>query len=355
MIIRQLSGLIVLFALSCVAQSAVILQYHHVSDDTPASTSTSPALFKQHLQYLAENDFTVKSLTDVMAALEAGESLPDKTVVLTFDDSYRSIYDTAFPLLQEFKFPFTVFINTAPVGSSPQDFMRWEEIKTMSDAGVVIANHTHSHPHMVRLKNDETREQWRQRIGEEIAITEEAITKHTGQNHKLLAYPYGEYDSEVIKLLRALGFKGIGQHSGAVGAGSNLYAVPRFPMGGDFGNMADFPSKVFSMPLPHAAVAWQDALGESLSDATVTADDRPILVLTLEDDSLAEGLTCYFRGGLMTKEIMGKEVRVQTETGLSAGRSRYNCTAQDAVSGRFYWFSQPWLVKGRDGRWQHQN
>src|SRR5690606_39010930 len=163
LIIQKFTVLIILWAWCYTAQAAVILQYHHVSDDMPASTSTSPALFKQHLQYLADNDFVVKSLPDVITALKAGKDLPDKTVAITFDDSYRSVYDVAFPLLQEYQFPFTVFINTALVGSNPRDFMGWEEIKAMSDAGVVIANHTHTHPHLVRLEAGETRDQWHER------------------------------------------------------------------------------------------------------------------------------------------------------------------------------------------------
>src|SRR5690606_11150392 len=128
---------------------------------------------------------------------------------------------------------------------------------------------------------------WYERIGDEITSAEAAIKKHTGQNHKLLAYPYGEYDAEVIEKLQSLGFLGIGQHSGAVGVNTDWHTVPRFPMGGSFGNMSDFPTKVLSLPLPYTDVAWENTEGESLVDATVRAGDKPTLVLTLDDKKLA--------------------------------------------------------------------
>lgn len=344
-----------LLLISLNVSAAVILQYHHISDDTPAATSTSPALFKQHLDYLRDHQFTVLPLTQVLKALRQGEPLPDKTVVITFDDSYRSIYETAFPLLQEYAFPFTVFINTAPIGTDAGHFLRWQEVKEMSEAGAIIANHTHNHPHLVRKLSGEDDEQWRQRIHEEILQAERNIEEHTGQKHKILAYPYGEYDAAVIAELKALGFLGIGQHSGAVGKGTDWYSVPRFPMGGSYGNMQDFPLKVGSLALPIKKVELSTARGQILQEATVRAGDKPVLTLALDNAALLDTIACYFRGEPTTADVKGHSIRVQSKTALAAGRSRYNCTARDEASGRYYWFSQPWLVKGEDGQWQHSD
>src|SRR5690625_4169900 len=80
--------------------ATVVLQYHHVSDTTPPSTSVTPELFEQHLDYLAAEGFHVASLPEIVAKLKKDEALPDKTVVLTFDDAYSSVYDIAFPLMK---------------------------------------------------------------------------------------------------------------------------------------------------------------------------------------------------------------------------------------------------------------
>ncbi len=67
-----------------VGTAAVILQYHHVSNDTPASTSISPEQFEAHMQYLADNSFRVVALSEIMNSITKQQPIPDKTVAITF-------------------------------------------------------------------------------------------------------------------------------------------------------------------------------------------------------------------------------------------------------------------------------
>ncbi len=71
--------------LSMADDHPVILLYHHVSEETPASTSVSPAVFDQHLEYLAQHNFTVLPLGEIMLALQNDQPLPEKTIGLRFD------------------------------------------------------------------------------------------------------------------------------------------------------------------------------------------------------------------------------------------------------------------------------
>ncbi|MCD8475624.1 MAG: hypothetical protein LRY40_03090 [Shewanella fodinae] len=96
----MLCGLRVLFTLALLlttqcSWAAIILQYHHVSETTPKVTSVTPVQFKQQMQYLADNGFRVVPLADVVQAIKSKQELPAKTVAITFDDGYRSIFDTA--------------------------------------------------------------------------------------------------------------------------------------------------------------------------------------------------------------------------------------------------------------------
>lgn len=103
--LRILLPLIIYLAVSgpvCAAtaqagKSATILMYHNVSDVTPPTTSVTPAVFKQHMQHLADNKFNVWPLFKILLHLANGKYVPPKTVALTFDDAYRSVYDEAFP------------------------------------------------------------------------------------------------------------------------------------------------------------------------------------------------------------------------------------------------------------------
>jgi len=138
-------------------QSAVISVYHHVSTSTPASTSLSPEAFRAHLRFLAENDFTVLPVTEIIGELNRGGELPNKLVAITFDDGYESIYSTAFPLLQEFGFPFTVFISTGPIDRQQKGYMTWEQLALLRDAGVIIGNHGTEHKSMLEQSLDQAR------------------------------------------------------------------------------------------------------------------------------------------------------------------------------------------------------
>nr|MEE4268273.1 polysaccharide deacetylase [Candidatus Krumholzibacteria bacterium] len=84
-----------------VPDHAVIFMYHHVSAETPLSTSVTPEQFADHLDHLSRHGFRVWPLPAVVDSLRHGGSLPDSVVVLTFDDGYRSVYTEAFPRLKE--------------------------------------------------------------------------------------------------------------------------------------------------------------------------------------------------------------------------------------------------------------
>ena len=107
---NYLLALILLVVSSSVsaAQHCVILQYHHFSEQTPRSTSVTPAQFKAHLEYLDSHDFQVMDLRDVVLSLYHQIELPDRCVSLTVDDAFNSIHDTALPLLKPYGWTMTV-------------------------------------------------------------------------------------------------------------------------------------------------------------------------------------------------------------------------------------------------------
>lgn len=342
----------VLSLISLGARAAVILQYHHVDEATPASTSTTPARFAEHMAYLQEHEFTVMALPELLDALKDGRLLPEKTVAITFDDGYDSIYREAFPVLKKHGYPFTVFLNTAPMEA--KGFLSWAQVQEMIDSGASMANHTVNHPHLVRKREDESEEQWQARIRSELKDAQREIVKHTGQDYPILAYPYGEFDARVKGLVESLGFIGVGQHSGAVGRNSDWLALPRFPMGGNYAAMDSFATKVNTLPLPLEQVKRLDREGKALSDAVVRAGERPQLILQLASKSLAQALQCYQQGKALPGKVEGASVHVRAEQALTPGRSRFNCTARDEKTGRYYWYSEPWLVSSKEGQWVHE-
>ncbi|MDQ2076494.1 polysaccharide deacetylase family protein [Marinimicrobium sp. ABcell2] len=338
--------------------ATVVLQYHHVSDKTPPSTSVTPELFEKHLDYLESQGLRVASLPDVIAKLKKGEPLPDKTVVLTFDDAYESVYTVAFPLMKARDLPFTVFVNTDPIDKKRRGFVTWEQMREMAEHGGTIANHTADHTFMPRLREGESRAQWRERIKAEVMVAEKRIEEETGQSHKVLAYPYGEFDNNVKALLDELGFIAFAQNSGPLGQHSDLLALPRFPFGGVFGAPDDFALKANTRPMPVSEVARcsDRRCRQTLDDVVVAQGDRPVLAITLKQENVLPSINCFAsRQGAIETWVDGNTLYTRANEPLSPGRTQYNCTAPSGERGRFFWLSQQWLVTDKDGNWVHQD
>jgi biofilm PGA synthesis lipoprotein PgaB len=331
--------------LSLPARALVILQYHHISEQTPASTSVSPQRFEAHLEAIAASGYQVLDLTTVIGLLHSGESLPDKSVLISFDDSYSSIFEFAFPLLRQRDWPFVVFANTEPVDLGLRGFLSWDQLRRMTAAGAAIANHSVRHPHMVRRLEGENEDEWRQRMSREILDAEQRIKQEIGINHRVFAYPYGEYSAALQALLNELDFIGMGQQSGAASR-DQLLALPRFAFGGAYGGAEDFALKLQTLPLPLQAMTIESESGARLQDGVLPAAvKRPVITLQLDDDALMDSLQCYVNGqGLAEKEQTANAgLRFQATQPLGVGRSRYNCTARSTEPGRFHWFSVPFV------------
>lgn len=336
---------IMLFMISAPhSEALVVLQYHHVSDAAPQSTRVSPALFKKHMAFLAQNKFNVIAITALPQLLKKAQktgTLPDRSVIITFDDGYRSIYEGAWPELKKRGWPFTVFVNSQAHDQKNPAFMSWDQLRELAAGGAVIANHTDSHPYMIRQRSSESHKQWQQRRQQEIEFAQQRIRKEIGSAHMFYAHPYGEYDEALLQQLKQLGYLAFGQQSGPVAANSLPQALPRFPMGGNYGDMNDFQTKVFSMPFPRLQVIVTTESGQPLKQPLLPDNQsRPVLQLISPMLNFADNVKCFASGqGPIPVKYRGGSLQTQAPSPLGKGRSRYNCTAP-AGGGRFYWYSQ---------------
>lgn len=324
--------------------NAVIFLYHHVSEDTPAITSVTPKQFEQQLAYLQANNFQVLPLVDIVNALKSNQPLPDKSVAITFDDAYESIYSEAFPLLKKYQMPFTVFTATESVSKGFNHQLSWQQLKEMAEHGATIANHTYSHLHMLVQNEKENEQQWLARITEEVRQAERDIQAHIGAHPKLFAYPYGEFNDRLAKHIEQLGYIGFGQHSGASGSNSDLRALPRFPIAGNYADISEFATKAKALAMPATVSVQRD-------NPLPFSAQKPSLILTFDKGFKPGVLNCFGTGqGALQVKQEGQRASVQPKRAIPVGRSRYNCT-MSAGSGRFYWLSQPWIRLTENGEW----
>jgi len=328
------------FTFSAHAQ-LVILQYHHVDSATPPVTSISPENFVAHMQLLEDEHMQVVDLAEAMKKIQAGEKLPEKAVAITFDDAYLSVYKNAWPLLKKRKWPFTVFVNPAFVDENYTSIMSWKQLQELQDAGVVIANHSMHHKYLIERPDNIPLDQW---MDQEVEAAETRLQQKLGTSHRMLAYPYGEFDQEMIGWLQKHNYLAFGQHSGPVGKTTHMQAIPRFPAAGVYADIKTLRTKLYTMPFNIGP--------EQLKEPVLNDANMPSLTLSIPlQDFYPSQIQCFAGGeGKITTEQQtdGQLLKVTTKASqpMAGGRNRYNCTAPSKErKGWYYWYSQLWINK----------
>jgi len=309
----------------------VILVYHRFSDEEPKSTSTSPVLFNQHLEYLKKNDYKVLPLKEVVESLQAKEALPEKCVSLTADDGFLSFYTEAFPLLFGYQFPMSVFISTESIDKKYDLMMSWKQLREMAPL-IDVYNHSNKHLHLVN--------QDALTLENEISYAQERIEKELGIKDKFFAYPYGEYDDKTYSYLALLGYTAFGQHSGVASQASDFLNLPRFSMSGPYAKMDSFSLKVQTVNMPIKS--------SSPKSLIISNDYKPILNLDFLRPLTSyekNNFSCFVSGQDLADLHWNslQAVSVQSKAPLLIGRSRYNCTMPYKEKGQYYWYSKLWL------------
>lgn len=314
------------------------LAYHHVSTETPPSTTTSPSLFRDQLNLIAELDMETVALTpDRVQAILDGDDADTLGVALTFDDAYESVYTKAWPILRDKGIPVTVFVLSGSVGNN--GYMSWDQLREMAEHDLVtIGNHSLDHGTMLQ-RAGESAEAHAERITRELDQGAKRIKEKLGIETELFAHPYGEFSQPVLQALEDRGWYGFAQHSGIIGEHAHPGAMPRFAVADAYGGIDTLRDKLKArhFPVPRA----------QLPNPVIADDNPPLLDMTVPGNWDSGRLTCFASGeGMMElkSEPVSNGLRIQTraQNPIEARRSRYNCT-YPAGDGRFYWLSQPWF------------
>ncbi|SDL52024.1 Polysaccharide deacetylase [Geoalkalibacter ferrihydriticus] len=321
------------------ADEANVFVYHRFGDDRHPSTNVSLEVFRGQLELLRDGDYSVLALGEVVRRLRAGRSLPTRTVVITIDDAYDSFGTGGLPLLREFGYPATLFVNTDSVGRP--GYLDWDDLRRMRDAGIEIGNHSAAHAHMAAPAAKEDRSAWRERMRDDLVRAQQALTAQLGDEPRLFAYPYGEFSRDLIELVRELGFHAAAaQHSGVVSSHSDLFALPRFPMGGPFATVEGFGDKMRMKALPVILTEPDDPILEG--------ENPPRLTLQIDPQGAADlsQLNFFVRGRAQSDVVFDQEnpgvVRVRADEPLNARRTSYTLTAPGKTGG-WHWYSFLWI------------
>jgi peptidoglycan/xylan/chitin deacetylase (PgdA/CDA1 family) len=208
-----------------------VLMYHSVSEHPPAATrrlSVHPDMFAAQLRLLRRHGFGTVTFEEYAAALDAGRPLPERTVVITFDDGYADVAESAAPLLDEHGFTATVFVTTGwlddagdrAAGQPLDRMLRWSQVRELSAAGIEIGAHSHSHAQLDQLPGP--------RLEEELSLSKHLLEERIGRPVTTLAYPFGYSSRRVREAVARSGYR----HAAAVantlpGASPDPFALPR--------------------------------------------------------------------------------------------------------------------------------
>ncbi len=327
-------------------QNFTMLLYHHVDDNTPSITSVSPKTFLEHMEYLNEHHEVI-SLERALESIKSHEPLPNKSVVITFDDGYTNILENAHPILRDFEFPYTVFINPESINAYGSQ-LTWEQVRSMQPLAT-FANHTLDHLHLLERLEDESESEWLERVTHNIDKAEAKLEEELDYSKKWIAYPFGEFNTRLKTHLFDKGYIGFGQQSGAVRRFSDFAALPRFPAAGIYANLDSLKVKLSSIAMPVANVFPSQVefkAGDSIDTLSFDAH---------AEDFTPASLNCFFKSTAVPikhSQTSGQNVRFELKLNhnFTPGRTRVNCTAPSkSLKGRFYWHSFPMFVATNEG------
>jgi peptidoglycan/xylan/chitin deacetylase (PgdA/CDA1 family) len=312
------------------ADHATILMYHRFGEDKYPTTNVRIEQFEEHLEILASGEYSVWPLQDIISNLQAGKPVPDRTVAITIDDAYLSVYEVAMPRLKARGFHATLFVATRPVDRDLRNYMDWDQLREWQAAGFDIGSQTQTHPHMHRQSIEVNRE--------ELKVSNDRFLAELGIRPTLFAYPYGEYNLGVIDLVKAAGFEAaFGQNSGVAHGYDGFFELPRFAMNEQYGNRERLELAINGLPLK---------VGEIVPADVVLSENPPLYGFTLASDMDQERqLRCFnSKYGKLDVAIIGRRAEIRMPGPLVGKRARVNCT-MPGPEGRWHWFGRQFLTE----------
>lgn len=228
-----------------------ILMYHKIGDPPEGSQLkklwVSNKMFRRQMEYLSKNGYKPITFKEVYGHWDKGRALPEKPVIITFDDGYANNYHNAYPILKDFNFPAVLFVVVQTVGwdnhwHDPKsetriDMVSWAQLKELKAAGWELGSHTMNHHNLEKIDLKDAQQ--------EIEKSRRVMAEFLDETPDTFAYPYGSgADSQALRdKVRDAGYRlAVSVHAGKWELGefkSNPFLLPRVFVRGDE-SMFDF-------------------------------------------------------------------------------------------------------------------
>jgi peptidoglycan/xylan/chitin deacetylase (PgdA/CDA1 family) len=187
-------------------QLVPVLVYHRLELEPKGRLTISASKFEAQMRYLHRNGFRAVTVRDFLEFTAGQRQLPRKSVLLAFDDGYRSFLQFARPVLEDLGFSATLFVYTDYVGAGA-NALSWPELRELLSSGFDVQAHSKTHGNL-RRREGEPEAEYAKRMEAELAHPLALFRKHLGGASQTLAYPYGDTDEELVRQVVERGYLG---------------------------------------------------------------------------------------------------------------------------------------------------
>jgi len=306
--------------------------YHRFEENKYPSTNIRNEIFAEHIKEINNSGIKFISFKKFEEIIKT--SIDKNYVLLTIDDAFESFYLNAWPVLKNKKIPFILFVNTREIGK--YGYMTWEQIKEVDASNLVtIGNHSHSHEYLIDWEDDE--------IKNDLETSIKILKKELGYSPTVFSYPFGEYSSNLKKIVQNLNFKyAFGQHSGVIDQTKDFLELPRFPINEKYGELKRFKSILSTLPFPYENITPEDRYLEN------NENPPEVKIKFFKDLINIKNINCYSNEGNIwgksdIKFLSENELMILLKDKFKSERGRINCSLW-VESGKWRWLGIQYVI-----------
>ena len=306
--------------------------YHRFNENKYPSTNIRNEIFLQHLEEINSSNIKFINFKKFQEIIKTG--IDKNYILLTIDDAFESFYTNAWPVIKKNKIPFVLFVSTREVGK--HGYMTWDQIDELQKSNLAtIGNHSHSHDYLIDW-NDED-------IKTDLKTSIKIFKNKIGYAPKIFSYPFGEYSTNLKKIVSDLGFEfAFGQHSGVIDITKDFLELPRFPINEKYGEIKRFKSLLRTLPFPYEKITPENRY--------LKIDDNPpeIKIKFFKNLINIKNINCYSNEGNIWRKsdiefLNENELKILLKEKFKSERGRINCSLWED-GGRWRWLGIQYVI-----------
>ena len=306
--------------------------YHRFDENKYPSTNIKNEVFIKHLEEIDKFEIEFIDFNKFKKVIKS--NISKNYLLLTIDDAFSSFYLNAWPILKKKKIPFVLFVNTKNIGN--YGYMTWRQIKEIKKSNLVtIGNHSHSHEYLIDWSDVE--------IINDLTKSIKIFKKELGYSPEVFSYPFGEYSSNLKKIVSNLSFEfAFGQHSGVIDPTKDFLELPRFPINEKYGEIERFKSILKTLPFPYKSISPENRY--------LMENENPpeVKIKFFENLINIKNVNCYSNEGNSWKKSNIKivndiELIIILKEKFKSERGRINCSLWEE-GGRWRWLGIQYVI-----------